>query len=489
VLSVATVAAATTVAWVEAGEVGALVIIAATAVIGLLIIGKRIIPVFLVALFWLLAIFMFLGRGITHIAVGPVYIGDLVLVLAVPALVAGMARARFGWVHALIVCFMVWGAARTLPYVGRYGLDALRDGVIWGYAMFALAVSVTVRPEHVKRVVDGYRRLILPLLLWLPIAAVLTLHFGQALPKVGGSDLPVIDFTPGDVGVHLGAVAAFILVGLYTWGSRRTTFEELVLWPIWIVSVVIGSAISRGGMLATSTAAATLLFIRPAVRWLSVSAVVLALLAAGLLFNPVVQLGNYRQVSLQQFASNLTAITSSDITVAGVGTKDWRLAWWEKIVSYTIDGPYFWTGKGYGINLADDDGFQVTSGAAPLRAPHSIHFDILARSGVPGLALWILLQVAFAAAMVRAAIRAARARRRLLLAVIAWVFVYWLANLVAGSFDVYIEGPQGGIIFWSAMGLGIALCRFAGSPEDTGDPLSTNGALPVVAQRIPVNPA
>jgi len=28
---------------------------------------------------------------------------------------------------------------------------------------------------------------------------------------------------------------------------------------------------------------------------------------------------------------------------------------------YTIHGRYFWTGKGFGVNLADDDGFRWTS--------------------------------------------------------------------------------------------------------------------------------
>jgi hypothetical protein len=461
------VAAATGVL-VDSGARGVVLLVAALAGVGLVVIGQRIVEVFLVSLFWLLALFMFLGRGITHVPVGPVYIGDLVLLLSVPTLVLTAARARFGAVHLLILAFMLWGAARTIPYLGQYGLDALRDGVIWGYALFALAVSTAVQPAHVRRVISGFRRLIPPFLVWAPISAVLTLRFGQALPRVPGSDLPVIDFNPGDIGVHMGAVAAFVLVGLYAW-QRRAALAELLVWPVWIVSVAIGSAISRGGMLATSTAAvATLVFVRPAVRWLTVGGVVLALVAAGLLFNPVVQLGNYRQVSVSQFASNLTAIFSTNASVAGVGTKDWRLAWWEKIVGYTIDGPYFWTGKGYGINLANDDGFQVLAGNA-LRAPHSIHFDILARSGVPGLALWMLLQAGFAIAMLRAAARAARARRGWLLAVIAWTVAYWAANLVAGSFDVYIEGPQGGVVFWSLIGFGLVLGRLAAEPDGVSE--------------------
>ena len=37
-----------------------------------------------------------------------------------------------------------------------------------------------------------------------------------------------------------------------------------------------------------------------------------------------------------------------------------------------------------------------------------------------------------------------------------WILAYWTALLVNGSFDVYLEGPQGGIWFWCIFGLGIA---------------------------------
>ena len=75
------------------------------------------------------------------------------------------------------------------------------------------------------------------------------------------------------------------------------------------------------------------------------------------------------------------------------GTKEFRLRWWSDIINYTINGPYFWTGKGFGINLADDDGFQVYADHS-LRAPHNGHIEILARTGVPGLILWILMNAA-----------------------------------------------------------------------------------------------
>ena len=33
---------------------------------------------------------------------------------------------------------------------------------------------------------------------------------------------------------------------------------------------------------------------------------------------------------------------------------------------------------------------------------------------------------------------------------------YWLAFLINGSFDVYLEGPMGGIWFWTVYGIGVA---------------------------------
>ena len=67
------------------------------------------------------------------------------------------------------------------------------------------------------------------------------------------------------------------------------------------------------------------------------------------------------------------------------GTRAWRLQWWQDIIDYTVHGRYFWTGKGFGINLADDDDYQGTVNGLPNRSPHNIQMTVLARAGVPGL--------------------------------------------------------------------------------------------------------
>ena len=88
-----------------------------------------------------------------------------------------------------------------------------------------------------------------------------------------------------------------------------------------------------------------------------------------------------------------------------------------------------------------------------LRSPHNGHIEVLARAGVPGLVLWVLLQVAFAVVDARGRrARPVRDGRRFWVQVIGWLFVLWLAGLANATFDPYLQGPQGGIWFWSVDG-------------------------------------
>lgn len=445
------------------GPLGALGAGAIVTVGALAVVGRGIVRVFLVALGALLIGYAFLGRGLAHVGVGPAYIGEMVLVLAIPAVFVALPRARFGALHALLFLFMLWGAVRTVPYIATYGIDALRDAATWGYGFFAIAVSITVGRELLPAIVRTYRRIAFPLVLWVPLAAVLTIVFGNSLPTAPGSDVPIIFFKAGDAGVHLAGIAAFVLLGLYAWDGVRSTVDEIRLWIFWLLGFAVSAAINRGGMVAASMAALAGLFVRRLSRWLVPFAVALTLFASAWLVNPQVDLGIERSISFDQIVQNFTSIFSSQGTTQTEATKEWRLAWWGTIIDYTIDGPYFWTGKGYGINLATSDGF--VGAGSDLRAPHSTTFEVLARSGVPGLILWLSLQGTFAVAMLRAAGRARRRGDQALLALLGWDFVYWAAALVNSSFDVYIGGPQGGIWFWSIFGFGLCLMRLSREDE------------------------
>jgi O-antigen ligase len=134
----------------------------------------------------------------------------------------------------------------------------------------------------------------------------------------------------------------------------------------------------------------------------------------------------------------------------------WRLNWWKDIINYTFFGEYFWTGKGFGVNLSEVDNAGGTWFPL-LRSPHNGHLTILARAGVPGLALWALIQGAFSIGLLLAYLRARRSQQEWWARVNLWILAYWVAFMVNMSFDVYLEGPQGGIWFWSLFGFGMAM--------------------------------
>jgi hypothetical protein len=200
--------------------------------------------------------------------------------------------------------------------------------------------------------------------------------------------------------------------------------------------------------------------------------------------NPSVNVGSNqgRMLSFSQIVENAGSVLSSSDTGNLEGTKAWRLAWWNKIIDYTVDGQYFWTGKGFGINLADADGFQVLSDHS-LREPHNGHLALLARGGVPLVAGWFLIQGAFGVGLVMAARRARGAGNQLLVQLAGVDFAIWVAALINMTFDVYLEGPQGGIWFWSVIGFGLVLMRAARETSPAGREAAAQGvrAAPVTA--------
>jgi hypothetical protein len=427
-------------------------------------IGRRSVAAFHSTLVILLTGYAFLGKGFAYFGFPPLYVGEFCLAISVLAILYSIRQARFNMPLLFLVLFMVWGALRTVPYIGTYGLLAFRDGVTWEYGLFAVAVGLSVQREHLDRVVEIYRRGAQLLVWWLPVASILTIVGGHTLPRFPGSPVSFVFIKQGDSGVQLAAIAAFVLVGLFS--ARHTSqLRTLWLWAGWFISAGF-TALNRGGMLSIAAAAVCLAFVFSVRRLLTLAFVGTAITIMLLAVNPEVDFGLARKISVGQVVDNFTSLASGDSEFSLQTTKDWRLAWWGKIYGYTVNGPYFWVGKGFGANLATEDGFQIADES--LRAPHDTHIEILARAGVPGVALWVLFQIAYAIALLRAATKARRINEPIWIMLIGWVFVYWLAALVNASFDVYLGGPQGGIWFWSMVGLGLAVIRMVNERASSG---------------------
>jgi hypothetical protein len=188
------------------------------------------------------------------------------------------------------------------------------------------------------------------------------------------------------------------------------------------------------------------------------------------------QAGKGRTISFDQFYTNFLSIFGHAHDDGLDSNKEWRVEWWREIVSYTIHGRYFWTGKGFGINLADDDGFQVMRDGS-LRSPHNVHMTVLARMGVPGAALWALALLTWLAFVGSAFWRARRRRDEHWAGLFLFLFAYFAAFAINGSFDVFIEGPMGGIWFWTIFGVGVgALWVYRHHPEVL-EPLAARGRV------------
>ena len=147
---------------------------------------------------------------------------------------------------------------------------------------------------------------------------------------------------------------------------------------------------------------------------------VIILAVTGIRFNSFHESKRGRDISFEQLTTNLSSIASRSSTDDLDNTKQWRLDWWGEIIKYTINGKLFWTGKGFGINLADDDGFKLDA-ESTLRSPHNGHMTILARMGVPGLVLWVLVQLSWAWGILGGYIRAT-----------GWAMVCGVIPLLAG---------------------------------------------------------
>ncbi len=406
------------------------------------------------------------GRGFAYLGVPPLFIGEIALGAAVLLFLVSpqfrpLFQSRIVW---LIGALIVWCLIQTLPYLGEFGLDALRDAVLYGYAAFALLIAACLTsPKLVIGVVRTYQHAVVIALPMMLLVIALTGDPGQLDAADEGVGLWL---KPGDIGVHLAGAAAFFLLRLHSdriFGTRAQ-LVSIFFWSVWVVLAIYVAAHGRGALLAM-IAAFGVLFIMGIHRRLLITfagGIVLVLWVMVALDIRIDQ--ERRDISAAQIIANTTSIidrgaaTRGGIDTADLGnTIEWRLRWWGDIIDYTVTGEYFWTGKGFGINLADSDGYQTDHINNSLRSPHNGHLTYLARAGVPGLLLWTALLVVFGMSLVLNTVRmkshGADGWARLNL----WVLCYAVASIVNGTFDVYLEGPQGGIWFWSIFGFGLAV--------------------------------
>lgn len=395
------------------------------------------------------------GRGFAYFGYPPLFVGEILVMAGVVALLkTGCGVAAFAAVpSALLAVTMAWVLARTLPYIPSHGFNALRDSVIVMYGAIAfIVVGLLVdRPERLRRLFDVYGKFAGIYVVVMMVLYPLSLLFYASVPAWPWSGAPIFGMRSGEVAVHVTGAALFAFLGF-----RR--FNSLSLLALFLCFIMV-AANSRGGMLAIILPVMLVFLLVPNTRQIGPLILIgfVIILTALVLDVELVILGD-RKLSAQQILWNFISIVDSSDRLALDGTKQWRLMWWEKIVSYTFYGDYYWSGKGFGVNLADADGFQVNDleNGPLLRSPHNAHMTMLSRGGVPGLVLWTLTLGGWVVSMLRSYLVARRHGDRAWARLFVFLLGYWLSIVVNASFDVALESPMLGLWFWALYGVGIA---------------------------------
>jgi O-Antigen ligase len=416
----------------------------------------RLARVFLDFFCFVLAGYVLLGRNFAYLGFPPLYIGEVALGLGMAAaLMAGnLTSAILNLPGLALALLMLWTAFRAIPYWDNYGLDAPRDAMLVFYGLFAYIIASLIlqRPVTLTFLIKRYKRFIPYVMFLSPIIPVVGYISGDVM--VGGLSLRVSKV--GDLSLHLTAVIAFSLIGFV-----RLRLQTLIF--ILLIELFTFSQ-GREAMLAfivgcsvASVFSPNRHALRRVLAIVGVSAVVLGVLAALDFQIPGQKEG--RDLAVRQLVINATSVFTNTGSERADGTKEWRLNWWSDIIDYTVHGPYFWDGKGFGPSLADIDGYQVgdpEAGEPPLRSPHNAHMTVLARGGVPALVLWIGALGSWLVAVTHQLIEAKKLRDEWWVGVFAFLLTYWMMMVVSSSFDVALEGPVRGIWFWTIHGIGLA---------------------------------
>jgi hypothetical protein len=384
-----------------------------------------------------------MGKGFAYIGLPPLYVGEIAFLIGIAVFLrSGVLVASIATLPAVVlVATMIWVLVRTVPFLNVYGFDALRDSVIILYGGFAFVV-IGLLLEDARRIdtVIRYYRTALVVFPAMAVGFWLTKYWGEYVPKLYGPNVPVVEITASSVGTHLAGTAVFVLVGY-----RKVSFLWVV---VWIVTLAMLGATTRGAMLA------------------ALVPIMFAMIMLGRLRSMLITLAAGLGILGLLYASEDTFYEEAKDSI-----EQWRLDWWDVIINDTFHGPSFWTGRGFGLNIADEDGFAGTVNTRnprPLtRSPHNAFMTLLARAGVPGVVLWSLVLISWSGMMLRAMLVARARGHKQWTGLFLFITCYAMSIIINAAFDVTLEGPMQGIWFWCLFGFGIgSVMVYRAQPAD-----------------------
>jgi capsular polysaccharide biosynthesis protein len=461
-----------------------------TVVAWLLTGGRRIIAAVLneptrpfrwfIPLFGLLLVgYMFFSKVFAYLVRvpgTPAFAGEIVLAVGVVECIRARSLVRqllkaSAPLRVLLVLMTVSGV-RVLWDFPTYGIDAIRDYSTLYYGAFAFlaATAAMADPTLISRIVKWYRRILPWFLLWTPIAIFLARYSPLAAISIPGTTTAINTFKGSDYVIMTTMGMVFLWTGLgrdqdaeagWRSSSRLTVLGVLPL-------LVLGSQ-SRASLLMAPAVFGTALYFLPNNRRrrfvLAVFGGVALVLVPILVFNLQINLGG-RHLSLQQVGDNVASIVSrnpqKDEAKTGLqGTMKWRQELFSTVLESTFSSDRALMGRGFGPILSYDylPEEPQTPGAGsppPLRSAHNSHITLLARTGLLGFGLWVMLWVLWFRDVGRIARLARQGPSNSAGGVAVWLLAGVVGLLFMSFDDPTLETPQGAIWLWSIVGLAVA---------------------------------
>ena len=319
---------------------------------------------FFIALGLLLAGYALGNRPFAYISfIPPLYIGDIVLLFGIIAfLKSRCAVATLATLPSVLLAVLIGWAifVGALPHLREYEIDTLRDSVIVTYAGFSFIIVALLleKPERLSLVIPFLRIVASAVIIVTPLWILLIVVMGE------GAGLLPQQVKNGPFATHLLGAALLMLLGF-----RRAGIGWLIML---LIGITLLSIRSRGCMLDFVVPLSFAVIVTG--RWRSATVIVVtvvSLLALAYMLDLSYQTGDElsgREISARQLVWNFTSIFGFNPHEHGqlADTRSFRLDWWKVIYDYTVNGRYFWTGKGFGINIAVVDGFVVGDPNMPL---------------------------------------------------------------------------------------------------------------------------
>jgi len=387
------------------------------------------------------AMYTYLNKGIAY-----GFFAEAVLLLGLLLLVADLKQYVIPYSTPLLCVLIFISAAiiwSLLSLPTQPPAAILKDAAVFIYPAFVLVIFLFLPlwPQFIKGVVRIYA--FYPLVAFTSLQ--LSINFPEWVEFSLFNDVSLLLVKFGDMAVHL-LISSLLLLSGYIKMDRRLLLINAVL-IIYLLLMV--ATFTRGGFLAYAIGIG--LFFWSYRKKFNAATLRSYLLVFGLFF--AVSIFFYvntraeenfqgRAVGVEQLLLNIKTVFSNEEDGALTDNKLWRLAWWYKIVSDAQDPVIALKGVGPGPNLALLGEVAVEDDS--LRSPHNVSLTILARFGIPLLMVWL-------GWLYITVIRPLRSNRLSTFnRIVALVLVAAFFN---ASFDVYLEGPMGAILFWTMVGI------------------------------------